>query len=152
MQKLSIIGLLTKLFLAHHVSDYADPSLTSENVFSVLQIVTDWGTVCDVLGVPPHIQGFIKEQCHTDAEKRQAAGDWWLQYTSNPSWSWMAGRFYCWEERAAQEAVLRHIPKEIGNLTIIAYYSCSHFSNGPSLHYLGLGRCYKATFIMVIFA
>ena len=99
-----------------------DPSLTAENVSSVLETVRHWRTVRDreavrgwrtvslVLGVPE--EQIIETTFSTETARRQAVVDWWLRYSPTASWTWLAGRLYYFEERTALEAVSQYIHKE----------------------------------------
>ena len=105
-----------------------DPSLTAENVSSVLETLRDWETVGGVLHVPLSRWEIIETTFSTETARRQAAVDWWLRYSPTASWTWLAGRLYYWKERTALEAVSQYIHKETAGtdhltpaLTIASY-------------------------------
>ena len=104
-----------------------DPSLTAENVSSVLETLRDWETVSGVLEVPYSRQQIIETTFSTETP-RQATVDWWLRYSPTASWTWLAGELYTCEERTALEAVSQYIHKETAGtdhltpaLTIASY-------------------------------
>ena len=89
-----------------------DPSLTAENVSSVLGTLRDWRTVSGVLSVPLSREQIIETTFSTETARRQAAVDSWLRYSPTASWTWLAGQLYSWKERTALEAVSQYIHKE----------------------------------------
>ena len=102
-----------------------DPSLTAENVSSVLETMTDWEKVTLVLNVPDSREAIIKMECSNETQWRQAAADWWLRYLPTATWTWLAGRLYYFEERTALKAVSQYIHKETaGAANFLTSYSC----------------------------
>ena len=111
-----------------------DPSLSTENVFSVLETVRDWETVSVVLNVPGSRQGISRKEFSDESLRRQAAVDWWLRYSPTASWTRLAGRLYYREERTALEAVSQYIHKETtGTDNFLTSYSCSPI-HSPQCH------------------
>ena len=59
----------------------------------------------------------------TNKQRKEAAVDWWLQYSPDASWARLAGELYYNNETTALEAVSQYIPKDSAGID-------SYFSNG----------------------
>ena len=108
----SAVALFTSFFLFS-----PDPSLTAENVSSVLETVRGWDTVRAVLDVSYTMQHLIGSELSDGPQWRLALVQWWLLFSPTASWTWLAGRLYRREESTALRAVSQYIPKEAaGNI------------------------------------
>ena len=96
-----------------------DPSLTAENVSSVLETVEET-TMFFLLNVPNSRRFFFGGRDSIEPERRQACVDWWLQCSPNASWTWLAGQLYLEEQKTALETVqLQYIQKETAGTIIL---------------------------------
>ena len=111
-----------------------DPNLTAVNVSSVLETLRDWERISGLLNLPVSRREIIERNVSTETERKKTAVDWWLRYSPNASWTWLAGRLYYSEERTALEAVSQYIHKETaGTDNFLTFYSCSPI-HSPQCH------------------
>ena len=95
-------------------SVFPDRSLNLENVSRVMKTLKDWKRICDVLSVPDS----RKKKIQSMTERRQEVVEWWLKFSPNASWNWLAGRLHFLEERTALKAVRKYIHKETEGMGI----------------------------------
>ena len=95
---------------------FPEPSLTVENVSDVLEKLRvrwpAWGSMYEVLNVPSFRESENTRLYLDDTELKEAAVNWWLDYSPNASWSWLAGQLHLFEQQASLNAVSPYIANE----------------------------------------
>ena len=90
-----------------------DSSLTHLNVTTVLNTVSvEQMELC--LRVPPNVRRKIKEQSHSEEERRNQLVNWWLMTSPYASWQWLSGWIHYIEEKSALSAAKRYVQRAPG--------------------------------------
>ena len=86
---------------------HSDPSLTSQNVYQVMEVVRPerWGVVGRGLGVPGSILDKINAECSSDEEKMSAVINYVVTINPDITWEEIAAALYVKDEEKAVERV-----------------------------------------------
>ena len=97
-------------------SVFTDPSLTLDNVTTIMKDVEKWVNVAGRIGIPG---SKLRESATTD-QCKQACWDYWLHHHPAPSWRLLADGLYIYAKHGALEVLQMNYLK---GESIEAYHS-----------------------------
>ena len=88
-----------------------DPTLTTDNVVQVMELVNDWSSLSSGLG-PVIISSFQQRRVEISTRKEISSecASYYVHYHPEPSWTHLADRLYFNEEFAAVEKLKTFLP------------------------------------------
>ena len=88
----------------------SDPTLTTNNVTEVVELVKDWDPLSWYLIVPANRLREIQQRCSTEREIANECASYYVQYHPKPSWTHLASCLYSKGEFAAVAKLKPFLP------------------------------------------
>ena len=64
--------------------------------------------------VPNNVRRKIREQSHSEEERRNQLVNWWLRISPYASWQWLTGWIHFREEKSVLSAAKRYVQRAPG--------------------------------------
>ena len=110
--------LLKSVWILIAMLSISDPTLTTDSVAEVMELMNDWGllkySISLVIGrngmIPISRLTEIQQSCSTEREIANECASYYVHCHPQPSWTHLARRLYRWGEFAAVEKLKPFLP------------------------------------------
>ena len=106
----------------------SDPTLTTDNVAEVMELLNDWDSLKRGLApsiVPDNQLGGIQRKYSTKKEIANECASYYIHCHPQPSWTHLARHLYSMEEFAAVEKLKPFLPLR-GKYQVVSYAGMNH--------------------------
>ena len=116
---------------------FSDPTLTTDNVVQVIELVNDWdlpllgGVILDI--IPSSQLSAIQEKFSTKREISTECASHYVHCNPESSWTHLASRLYFWGKFAAVEKLKPFLPLR-GKHQFISYAGMNHALHASTVY------------------